>query len=63
MNTLTRDLMERVGKAETEKFFVISTIFLSGYDINQIKEIGYKDINKTNPNIIYIVYVILLNIL
>ena len=32
MNTLTKELMERVGKAETEKFFVISTGIVRGKD-------------------------------
>ena len=32
MNTLTRQLFERLGKTETEKFFVISTGFVKGKD-------------------------------
>lgn len=32
MNTMTKELMERVGRAETEKFFVISTGIIRGKD-------------------------------
>ena len=49
MNTLTRDLMERVGKAETEKFFVISTGILKDKDLTEAER---KDISDDFQDII-----------
>jgi lysophospholipase L1-like esterase len=41
MNTLTHDLMERVGKVETEKFFVISTGILRDKDGEPRKDVTH----------------------
>ena len=41
MNTLTRQLMERVGKSETEKFFVISTGLIKSRDGEPSKDVTH----------------------
>ena len=41
MNTLTRQLMERVGRAETEKFFVISTGIILSKDGEPAKDVSH----------------------
>jgi len=41
MNTMTKELMERVGKAETEKFFVISTGIVRGKDGEPARDITH----------------------
>ena len=41
MNTMTKELMERVGKAETEKFFVISTGIIRGKDGEPARDVTH----------------------
>lgn len=41
MNTLTKSLMEKVGKAETEKFFVISTGLIRGKDGEPARDVTH----------------------
>ena len=41
MNTLTKRLMERVGRAETEKFFVISTGIIRSKDGEPAKDVSH----------------------
>ena len=41
MNTMTKELMERVGKSETEKFFVISTGIIRGKDGEPSRDITH----------------------
>ena len=41
MNTMTKRLLERVGKAEAEKFFVISTGFVRGKDGEPARDVTH----------------------
>ena len=41
MNSMTKELMERVGKAETEKFFVVSTGIIRGKDGEPARDVTH----------------------